>query len=112
MQVLSGGDLHVNILVLSPTGRIILDEQSMTEINTEINIDELGAYKICFDNSYSLYYDKVIYFDLGIDEHNKTKVDHSELLESLQLEKDEREDTQEITVSFHKPLNHFKRTVK
>ena len=103
MQVLSGGDLHVNILVLSPTGRIILDEQSMTETNTEINIDELGAYKICFDNSYSLYYDKVIYFDLGIDEHNKTKVDHSELLESLQLEKDEREDTQEITVSFHKP---------
>ena len=73
----------------------------MTETSTEINVDEHGAYKICFDNSYSLYYDKVIYFDLGIDENNKTKVDHSELLESLHLEKDQREDTQEIAVGFY-----------
>ena len=71
----------------------------MTETSSEIKVDEDGAYKVCFDNVYSLYYDKVVYFDLGIDENNKTKVDHAELLENLALEKDEIENTQEIVVS-------------
>ena len=96
--MLSGGDLNVNILVLSPTGHILLDETSMTETSTEIKVEEDGAYKVCFDNSYSMYHSKVVYFDLGIDENNKTKVDHSELFDNLNLEKDDREDTKEIIV--------------
>lgn len=70
----------------------------MTETSTEIKVEEDGAYKVCFDNSYSMYHSKVVYFDLGIDENNKTKVDHSELFDNLNLEKDDREDTKEIIV--------------
>ena len=90
---MSGGYIDIHVLVLSPSGRIVLDEQGITETSTEIKIDENGPYKVCLDNTFSLRTDKVVYFDLGIDEHNRTTVDHAE------LEKDEIDDTKDIAVS-------------
>jgi len=102
IQVLSGGHIDIHILVLSPTGRIILDEQSVTETSTEIKIDENGAYKVCLDNTFSLRSDKVVYFDLGIDENNGTTVDHAELFQQFQLEKDDIDNTKDIAKSLDK----------
>jgi len=98
--VLGGGDVDINIMVMSPSGRILMDEQTISEINRELEIHEDGPYKVCFDNTFSFYSDKVVYFDLGIDLHNGTAVDHEELFRGLDLAKDDYENTKEIVVGF------------
>lgn len=75
-----------------------MNEQRQTEVSRDIEIDEKGAYEICFDNSFSLYSSKVVYFDLGIDHYNLTGLDHLELMKDLKLEKDGYENVKEIVV--------------
>ncbi|XP_004206957.2 transmembrane emp24 domain-containing protein 5 [Hydra vulgaris] len=90
LQVLSGGEIDITLVIRSMiTGREYLNEFRQTEVSKEINIEEDGPVEICFDNRYSKFWDKVIYFDLGIDEsENKTGLDHEELFKGLHLEKD------------------------
>ena len=96
---MSGGDVDITVTINAPSGKEKLYEIRQTEINNEIEIDESGPFEICFDNSFSTFSEKVIYFDLGIDEHNKTGLDHAEMFDGLVLQKDTYEHTSELLVS-------------
>ena len=68
------------------------------EITEELTMNEDGPYEICFDNTFSTFSEKVVYFDLGIDETNRTGLDHDELMRGLELPKDDYEHREQIMV--------------
>ena len=97
--MLSGGDADITVTVTAPSGFVAMHEYRQIEITEEIQMNENGPYEICFDNTFSRFTDKVVYFDLGIDETNKTRLDHDELTRDLVLPKDDYEHREQIMVS-------------
>lgn len=77
---------------------MIMNEERQTEVSREIETHENGAYEICFDNTFSVYSSKIVYFDLGVDQFNRTGLDHSELFNNMELEKDDYENVKGIAV--------------
>ena len=100
LQVLSGGDADITVTVTAPSGLVAMHEYRQIEVTEEIQMNENGPYEVCFDNTFSRFTDKTVYFDLGIDETNKTGLDHDELTRGLVLPKDEYEHREQIMVSW------------
>ena len=98
--MLSGGDADITVTVTAPSGFVAMHEYRQIEVSEEIQMNENGPYEICFDNTFSRFTDKTVYFDLGIDETNKTGLDHDELTRDLVLPKDDYEHREQIMVSW------------
>lgn len=92
-------------MITSASGKELLREDQQTEISQEVQIDQDGPVEICFDNTFSTFSEKVIYFDLGIEELQKTNSE--EQFKGMALEKDQYEHSSEIMVSFDKYLLYF-----
>ncbi|GFO01345.1 transmembrane emp24 domain-containing protein 5 [Plakobranchus ocellatus] len=68
-QVIDGGDLDISVLVSSPNnGRILHIEQKKTENVIRFNSEMAGDYKICFDNTFSTFSNKVVYFEIFVED--------------------------------------------
>jgi len=67
-QVLDGGDklgdLDINFLLISPRGTPMVAELKKSEGAHSQQIEELGDYKICFDNKFSYVSSKTVYFEI------------------------------------------------
>lgn len=61
-QVISGGDLDVSFWVSSPTNRIIYTELRKQGGQINFRTDEVGEYRFCFDNSFSRFAYKQVFF--------------------------------------------------
>lgn len=58
------GDLDINFRITSPRGQPLVAEfKKMDGAHSHV-IEELGDYKICFDNQYSYLASKTVYFEL------------------------------------------------
>lgn len=68
-QVLDGGDgqmseLDINFRLLTPRGHPLVAEFKKSEGSHTHNMEEVGDYKICFDNTFSYVSSKTVFFEL------------------------------------------------
>lgn len=68
-QVIDGGDgqlseLDINFRLLSPRGHPLVAEFKQSEGAHSHLVEEVGDYKICFDNTFSYLSSKTVYFEL------------------------------------------------
>lgn len=89
-QVIDGGDMDVSFYIQAPSGSILVAEDKKSDSAHKVDIQLTGTYKICFDNTFSRFFRKVVYFDIiteneddEIDNRNWTfsKDDAAELME-------------------------------
>lgn len=69
-QVLGGGhgDLDISFNVVEPTGRILVADFKKSGKNHDITLETSGDYKFCFDNTFSSFNTKTVYFELFVDD--------------------------------------------
>ncbi|XP_042602704.1 transmembrane emp24 domain-containing protein 5 [Cyprinus carpio] len=65
-QVLDGASLDVDFYLQSPSGHIIINSVSFTHGVHTVETEE-GDYMFCFDNTFSAVSEKVIFFELILD---------------------------------------------
>ena len=93
-----GGELDITYQIKSPSGNIVAEEPKITSVEKVIEVPETGVYEICFDNSFSLLTQKLVYFDLGV------YSEEQDLFQGLDLSEDNttlNEEHQGVVVSFH-----------
>lgn len=68
-QVIDGGhgDLDITFHIADPTGRILVADFKKPENNHQVEAELNGDYKFCFDNTFSSYNAKTIFFELIVD---------------------------------------------
>ncbi|CAD5220432.1 unnamed protein product [Bursaphelenchus okinawaensis] len=72
-QVIDGGDLDVNFMVIYGADMIVQDHKK-TEANHKIQVQGQGDYQFCFDNTFSYQARKVVYFEVFLmDEHGNVE---------------------------------------
>jgi len=71
-QVIDGGDLNINFLLLYG-GNVLLQDQMKTDNSPRVNVkDQKGDYQLCFDNTFSYSDRKVVFFEIFLyDENNQ-----------------------------------------
>jgi len=62
-QVIDGGDLNVNFMVLFG-GEILAQDKMKIDGSHKVEIKTLGDYQICFDNTFSYQTRKVVFFEI------------------------------------------------
>ncbi|RUS86395.1 hypothetical protein EGW08_005845 [Elysia chlorotica] len=67
-QVIDGGDMDISVYVAGPEGRVIYMDQRKTENVIRFTAEGKGDYKICFDNSFSTFSNKVVFFEMFIED--------------------------------------------
>ncbi|XP_028919042.1 transmembrane emp24 domain-containing protein 5 [Ornithorhynchus anatinus] len=65
-QVLDGAGLDIDFYITSPKGETLISEQRKSDGVHTVDTEE-GDYMFCFDNSFSTISEKVIFFELILD---------------------------------------------
>lgn len=63
-QVLDGGDLDVNFVLLDPNGVQLFNDQKSTDNLHKVESKMDGDYRVCFDNSFSRMTPKILFFEI------------------------------------------------
>jgi protein ERP2 len=63
-EVLAGGDIDINYWFYSPTNRVLKSDLKQRDGHQILTIEETGEYRFCFDNSFSRFSQKQVYFSL------------------------------------------------
>jgi len=68
-QVIDGGstqvaELDINFRIVSPRGEPLIAEFKQSDGAHSHRVEELGDYKICFDNKFSYVSSKTVYFEM------------------------------------------------
>jgi hypothetical protein len=63
-EVLEGGDMDINYFLYSPTNRVLKSDFKKSDGDQTIKLEETGEYQFCFDNSFSRFSQKQVYFSL------------------------------------------------
>ena len=61
-QVISGGELDVSFWVSSPSNRVLLTDVKKQSGQYHFKTEEDGEYRFCFDNSFSRFASKQVFF--------------------------------------------------
>ncbi|XP_038601968.1 transmembrane emp24 domain-containing protein 5 [Tachyglossus aculeatus] len=65
-QVLDGAGLDIDFYIMSPKGETLVSEQRKSDGVHTVDTEE-GDYMFCFDNTFSTISEKVIFFELILD---------------------------------------------
>lgn len=78
-QVIDGGhgDLDITFHLADPTGRILLADYKKSENTHRADASINGDYKFCFDNSFSTYNSKTVFFELIIEGNDDSEWDEN-----------------------------------
>jgi protein ERP2 len=68
-QVLYGGELDVSFWISSPSNRVIFTELRKQGGQAQFKSEENGEYRFCFDNSYSRFQSKHVFFYISTNDH-------------------------------------------
>ncbi|XP_040573662.1 transmembrane emp24 domain-containing protein 1 [Lepeophtheirus salmonis] len=98
-QVVDGGsrnELDINFRIYRPNnGMILVSDFKKSDNAHRTSVDLSGDYKICFDNAYSRFANKIVFFELIIDGEDEDEEDGEEVPEDNSLLKNmEEEDIQ------------------
>ncbi|CAF2065786.1 unnamed protein product [Rotaria magnacalcarata] len=63
-EVLAGGDSDISYWFYSPENRILQSELKKHDGHQTLKLEETGEYRFCFDNSFSRFSQKQVYFSL------------------------------------------------
>ncbi|CAF3289745.1 unnamed protein product [Rotaria sp. Silwood2] len=63
-EVLAGGDMDINYWFYSPTNRVLQSQFRKHDGHQTLKLEETGEYRFCFDNSFSRFSQKQVYFSL------------------------------------------------
>ncbi|CAH1373222.1 transmembrane emp24 domain-containing protein 5 [Tenebrio molitor] len=68
-QVIDGGhgDLDITFHLVDPTGRILVADYKKSENNHRADVTVAGDHKFCFDNTFSSFNVKTVFFELIIE---------------------------------------------
>ncbi|XP_072245976.1 transmembrane emp24 domain-containing protein 5 [Leuresthes tenuis] len=66
-QVLDGAGLDVDFHISSPSGRLLFNDFRKSDSVHTIEAEEDGDYMFCFDNTFSAVSEKIIFFELILD---------------------------------------------
>lgn len=82
-QVVDGGhgDLDITFHLVDPTGRILVADFKKSENNHQVTATMDGDYKFCFDNTFSSYNTKTVFFELIIDSENDDNWNNDEQID-------------------------------
>ncbi|XP_066156555.1 transmembrane emp24 domain-containing protein 5-like [Euwallacea fornicatus] len=66
-QVIDGGhgDLDISFSMVEPRGRIVVADFKKPEKSHDVKIEVAGDYKFCFDNTFSAFNTKTVFFELS-----------------------------------------------
>jgi len=103
LQVIAGGNMEITTMITSPSGKQLFHSERTPGVEEEIELEEKGAHEICFDNRFDRFYDKTVYFDLGIDDYN----DEEFMKRGHTLPKDEYEDVEKLRSSLNTIREQF-----
>ncbi|CAH1785565.1 unnamed protein product [Owenia fusiformis] len=73
-QVVEGGDLDINFVLSSPSGKVILTEIRRTDGIHRHESTETGEYTLCLDNTFSRFSQKLVFFELITDEESEDEL--------------------------------------
>lgn len=119
-QVIDGGhgDLDITFHLVDPTGRILVADFKKSENNHRADVKMSGDYKFCFDNSFSSYNSKTVFFEFVVEAENEGEWDSEEnfefnnAIEPYDLKID---DVQEVVNSIRANMNkarHLQELIK
>ncbi|XP_062609662.1 transmembrane emp24 domain-containing protein 1-like [Saccostrea cucullata] len=100
-QVIDGGDLDINFMVTSPHGRIMVSELQKSDAVHKLDATEIGVYKVCFDNSFSHFARKLVFFEIMAGDDDEDEEDD--------LKKDWKAAQEELSSIVDMTLEDFKR---
>ena len=63
-EVLAGGDIDINYWFYSPSNRVLQSDFKKRDGHQTLKLEEAGEYRFCFDNSFSRFSQKQVYFSL------------------------------------------------
>ncbi|GAV03943.1 hypothetical protein RvY_14301 [Ramazzottius varieornatus] len=63
-QVISGGELDINLAVRNPNAQIVIQEHKKNDNLHRFDAAVPGEYQICFDNSFSTFQPKLVFFEV------------------------------------------------
>ncbi|CAB3252375.1 unnamed protein product [Arctia plantaginis] len=72
------GDLDVSFQLTDPTGRILVADYKKPENTHRHNAVLEGDYRFCFDNSFSTFSQKTVFFDILIDNDEQEEKDYDD----------------------------------
>ncbi|CAB3231858.1 unnamed protein product [Arctia plantaginis] len=72
------GDLDVSFQLTDPTGRILVADYKKPENTHRHNAVLEGDYRFCFDNSFSTFSQKTVFFDILIDNDEPEEKDYDD----------------------------------
>lgn len=64
-QVISGGELDISYWITTPSNRILFTEAKKQGGQFQFKSEETGEYRFCFDNSFSRFAKKQVFFYLS-----------------------------------------------
>jgi protein ERP2 len=68
-QVLHGGDLDVSFWISSPSNRVLFTELRKQGGQAQFKSEENGEYRFCFDNSFSRFQSKHVFFYISTNDN-------------------------------------------
>ncbi|XP_017483107.1 PREDICTED: transmembrane emp24 domain-containing protein 1 [Rhagoletis zephyria] len=76
-QVIDGGhgDLDISFSLLDPIGLVIVSDYKKPENIHRHEANKAGDYRFCFDNTFSSYNRKTVFFELIIEQEGKSAFD-------------------------------------
>lgn len=88
LQVVDGGhgDLDTSFELTEPTGRIIVADFKKSDNIHRHRVTLEGDYRFCFDNTFSRFNSKTVFFELIIESENGSQEEddwNSDILEGL-----------------------------
>jgi len=84
-QVIDGdhGDLDISFELAEPVGRIIFADFKKSENIHRYFVEIEGDYRLCFDNRFSSFNSKTIFFELIVENENEQRNNLDKILESM-----------------------------
>lgn len=77
-EVVVGGDYDINFWFYSPTNRVLQSDFKKRDGHQTLKLEETGEYRFCFDNSFSRFSHKQVYFSLRpVNEQGQSVVEHA-----------------------------------
>ena len=65
-EVLNGGDFDINYWLYSPSNRVLQSDFKKRDGHQTLKLEESGEYRFCFDNAFSRFNQKQVYFSLRL----------------------------------------------
>ena len=110
-EVLAGGDIDINYWFYSPSNRVLQSDFKKRDGHQTLKLEESGEYRFCFDNSFSRFSQKQVYFSLRpIYEQGRDKIDQGSEDWMSDMVKDDLGDLQSKTqdLKVNEEKKHFR----